>query len=228
MSNRNSTHHNSHTKKDPRTRVKSLLISSTIKFIEKRCEELKIPETTLKPAPNCCQSLVTLLDLAMLCSKTEALKQEKPDIFSIAYNDNICSSAKNLKTLDNLESELVVSSCVMLVEYLLTHKQKRNLKFEVGFPPAPLSLISSPSTLGNYEFKGNGPCALTLSMYFIKTCGRACNVNRPIVAGVSSIPVACMSQCSQYSKDFCMVGCKRYGCSVEYYDCMNLLCGTSP
>lgn len=164
----------------------------------------------------------------MLCSKTEALKQEKPDVFNLAYNDDICSTAKNLKSLNNMKSELVISSCVMLVEYQLIHKKKRDLKLNFGFLPAPLSLISSESTLGNYEFNSSGQCALTLSMYFIKTCGRTCNVNRPPVAGVSSIPVSCMFQCSKYSKDFCMIGCRRYGCSIEYYDCMNLLCGTSP
>ncbi|KAJ1608430.1 hypothetical protein OJ253_1924 [Cryptosporidium canis] len=164
----------------------------------------------------------------MLCSRAEAIIQEKPDDFSSFYNEEMCSKAKSLKSLNNRESELVVSSCVMLAEYLATRDQKRSLKLDVGFLPTPLSLISSESSLGNYEFKSNGPCALTLSMYFIKTCGRACNVNRPPVAGVSSIPVSCMSQCSQYSKDFCVAGCRRYGCSVEYYDCMDLLCGTNP
>lgn len=163
----------------------------------------------------------------MLCSRAEVLKREgSEEAFGLESNDETCSAARGLKSLNDIESELVVSSCVMLTEYLTVHEHKRNLKVNVGFLPTPLSLISSNSGFGS---QGNsGPCALTLSMYFIKTCGGVCNVNRPPIAGVSSIPVSCMSQCSQYSKDFCIVGCKRYGCSVEYYDCMDLLCGTSP
>ncbi|KAF7458016.1 hypothetical protein HWI79_1582 [Cryptosporidium felis] len=215
---------NDNSEKDPSS-VSSKLHTQ---FVEKRCEELEIPGIKLKPSPNCCQSLVVNLELGMLCSKAEKLREGRPNHSLDNYYDETCSPVRALKLLRDKESELLISSCVMVVEYLQVHGHKRNLQFNVEFLPTPLSLISSGSTLGNYEFQGNGPCALTLSMYFIRTCGRACNSNRPPVAGISNLPVACMEDCEQYSKDFCMVGCKRYGCSIQYYDCMNLLCGSSP
>lgn len=140
------------------------------------------------------------------------------------YEKDLCVNVKPIREIKDKSVELIISSCVMLVEYLQNNEEERNL--QAGFPPPPLSVISSGSTTGNYEYQDSGPCALILSMYFIRTCGRECNANRPPIAGISKIPIACRTECQLHSKDFCIIGCKRYGCSMSYYECMSLLCGS--
>ncbi|KAH8740215.1 hypothetical protein FG386_001490 [Cryptosporidium ryanae] len=200
-------------------------MNSTLNYIERRCQKLKISEIKLNPYPSCCHSLISYIELRILCSNSNKLNYNNETNEISKYNDRLCSNNRILNENNENSLNLLISSCALYVDYYESNNLNRNLQFDINFLPTPLSLISSGNNIGDFNFQGNSPCALTLSMYFIRTCGRECNINRPTIAGISNLPVACMAECVQLSKDFCISGCKRYGCSIGYYDCMNLLCG---
>ncbi|KAL7066201.1 hypothetical protein ACR3K2_33680, partial [Cryptosporidium serpentis] len=203
------------------------MIKSTINFIESECSKVSVPGLNLAPEPKCCNSIMTFIETEAICNSTELINydfslQDHVELYNI--QENYCKVVEKIRKQNIELTDLIIAACIMVSEYEVLTLPARKLQFSMSPLTTPFSLTTAGATLGNYMFGGPGPCGLTLSLYFVRACATRCDTHSLIGIGRSSIPVSCIAQCEQFTEDACMRGCRRYGCSVPYYECMNMMC----
>ncbi|KAJ1608431.1 hypothetical protein OJ253_1925 [Cryptosporidium canis] len=96
-----------------------------------------------------------------------------------------------------------------------------------GLPSISSNTILSQSrfTEGSFLHTGGGQnCSPLLTLIFVRVCNSICNSHNDSSSGRSSIPIFCLRDCQPFAKFACLRGCRTFGCSVDIYTCMELMC----
>ncbi|KAF7458017.1 hypothetical protein HWI79_1583 [Cryptosporidium felis] len=96
-----------------------------------------------------------------------------------------------------------------------------------GLPSVSGNTILSQSinTEGSFMHSNTGRnCSPLLTLIFVRVCNSICNAHHDSSSGRSSIPIFCLRDCQPFAKFACLRGCRKFGCSVDIYTCMELMC----
>ncbi|KAH8581678.1 uncharacterized protein ELE39_001808 [Cryptosporidium sp. chipmunk genotype I] len=96
-----------------------------------------------------------------------------------------------------------------------------------GLPSISSTTLLSQSrfTEGSFMHSNAGQnCSPLLTLIFVRVCNSICNANNDSSSGRASIPIFCLRDCQPFAKFACLRGCRTFGCSVDIYTCMELMC----
>ncbi|OII71876.1 uncharacterized protein cubi_00684 [Cryptosporidium ubiquitum] len=96
-----------------------------------------------------------------------------------------------------------------------------------GLPRISSNTLLSQSRFTEGSFMGSNSgqnCSPLLSLIFVRVCNSICNANNDSSSGRSSIPIFCLRDCQPFAKFACLRGCRTFGCNVDIYTCMELMC----
>lgn len=147
------------------------------------------------------------------------------DIYNcMRYNGIITRDSSNNSTqsLEDIQPESGES----------TAEQQRALQLyswmnHFNIPKISSSTILSQSRYSEGAFLHTGTgqnCSPLLTLIFVRVCNSICNSNHDSSSGRSSIPMFCLRDCQPFAKFACLRGCRTFGCSVDIYTCMELMC----
>ncbi|QOY42925.1 Uncharacterized protein cpbgf_2003050 [Cryptosporidium parvum] len=96
-----------------------------------------------------------------------------------------------------------------------------------GLPAISSTTMLSQSrfTEGSFMHSSGGQnCSPLLTLIFVRVCNSICNANNDSSSGRASIPIFCLRDCQPFAKFACLRGCRTFGCHVDIYTCMELMC----
>ncbi|KAK9174056.1 hypothetical protein CmeUKMEL1_17135 [Cryptosporidium meleagridis] len=96
-----------------------------------------------------------------------------------------------------------------------------------GLPAISSTTLLSQSRLTQGSFmhsNGGQNCSPLLTLIFVRVCNSICNANNDSSSGRASIPIFCLRDCQPFAKFACLRGCRTFGCNVDIYTCMELMC----
>ncbi|KAK6590903.1 hypothetical protein RS030_111852 [Cryptosporidium xiaoi] len=152
------------------------------------------------------------------------------DYISLIYNNITTNDYNNCIKYNELKAEKTIDYLYYQDEEVLTIKnrilQLNGFLNHFRIPSASTHIMSqSISTQGSFLNQEIGPsCSPLFSLIFVRVCNTICNSHHNSSSGRNSIPLFCIRECQQFSKYACLRGCRKYGCKVDLYTCMELMC----
>ncbi|KAH8740219.1 hypothetical protein FG386_001494 [Cryptosporidium ryanae] len=203
---------------------------------------------------SCCSFVITIYENNEICDirllyennminndiiSNNHVKQMKP------YYDNYCNKKEYTYLIYNNITISDYNNCIKYNELksedtmsYLDYKNKETIPIikrvlqlngfinHFNIPSASTHIMSqSISTQGSFLHSEVGTsCSPLLSLIFVRVCNTICNSHHNSSSGRNSIPLFCIRDCQQFSKYACLRGCRKYGCKVDLYTCMELMC----